>query len=126
MGERAEIQANFAKVEAIAAQKLPGLRDEEAKTAAVLQRLQIAKGQMEEEVARLESRKSELESRLSQLENDLKREEHIVADNKLTIVNLDGEQAELEEASRRVGETEAKSKEELSAATDALGKSEAI
>lgn len=125
MGERAEIQANFAKVEAIAAQKLPGLRDEEAKTAAVLQRLQIAKGQMEEEVARLEGRKSELESRLSQLENDLKREEHIVADNKLTIVNLDGEQAELEEASRRVGETEAKSKEELSAATDALGKSEA-
>jgi len=125
MGERAEIQANFAKVEAIAAQKLPGLRDEEAKTAAVLQRLQIAKGQMEEEVARLEGRKSELESRLNQLENDLKREEHIVADNKLTIVNLDGEQAELEEASRRVGETEAKSKEELTSATDALGKSEA-
>lgn len=125
MGERAEIQANFAKLEAIAAQKLPNLRDEEAKSAAVLQRLQIAKGQVEEEVARLEGRKNELESRLAQLENDLKREEHIVADNELTIKNLDGEQAELEEASRRVGETEAKSKEELSNATDALGKSEA-
>ncbi len=125
MGERAEIQANFAKVEAIAAQKLPGLRDEEAKCAAVLQRLQIAKGQVEEEVARLEGRKNELESRLTQLENDLKREEHIVEDNELTIKNLDGEQAELEEASRRVGETEAKSKEELTNATDALGKSEA-
>jgi chromosome segregation protein len=125
MGERAEIQANFAKVEAIAAQKLPGLRDEEAKSAAVLQRLQIAKGQVEEEVARLEGRKSELESRLTQLESDLKREEHIVEDNELTIRNLDGEQAELEEASRRVGETEAKSKEELNAASEALGKSEA-
>lgn len=125
MGERAEIQANFAKVEAIAAQKLPGLRDEEAKCAAILQRLQIAKGQVEEEVARLESRKGELESRLTQLESDLEREKHIVADNELTIKNLDGEQAELEEASKRVGETEAKSKEELSAATDALGKSEA-
>ena len=125
MGERAEIQANFAKVEAIAAQKLPSLREAEAASAAVLQRLQIAKGQVEEEVARLEGRKSELESRLAQLENDLKREEHIVADNELTIVNLDGEQAELEEASRRVGETEAKSKEELTNATDALGKSEA-
>ncbi len=125
MGERAEIQANFAKVEAIAAQKLPGLRDEEAKNAAILQRLQIAKGQVEEEVARLEGRKSELESRLTQLESDLKREEHIVTDNELTIKNLDGEQAELEEASRRVGETEIKSKEELSSATDALGKSEA-
>ena len=125
MGERAEIQANFAKVEAIAAQKLPGLRDEEAKCAAVLQRLQIAKGQVEEEAARLEGRKSELESRLTQLESDLKREEHIVADNELTITNLDGEQAELEEASRRVGETEAKSKQELTQATDAIGKSEA-
>lgn len=125
MAERAELQANFAKVEAIAAQKLPGLRNEEAKCAAVLQRLQIAKGQVEEEVARLEGRKTELENRMRQLEGDLKREEHIVADNELTIKNLDGEQAELEEASRRVGETEAKSKQELSNATDALGKSEA-
>lgn len=125
MGERAEIQANLAKVEAIAAQKLPGLRDEEAKCAAVLQRLQIAKGQVEEEVARLEGRKSELENRLVQLESDLKREQHIVEDNELTIKNLDGEQAELEEASRRVGETEAKSRQELKDATDALGKSEA-
>ncbi len=124
MGERAEIQANFAKIEAIASQKLPALREAEAASAAVLQRLQIAKGQVEEEVARLEGRKNELESRLTQLENDLQREEHIVADNELTITNLDGEQAELEEASRRVGETEAKSKEELSAATDALGSSE--
>jgi len=124
MGERAEMQANFARVEAIAAEKLPGLREEEAKCAAVLQRLQIAKGQVEEEVARLEQRKSELESRLLQLENDLEREKHIVADNELTIKNLDAEQAELEEASRRVGETEAKSREELNAATDALGKSE--
>ncbi len=113
MGERAEIQANFAKIEAIASQKLPALREAEAASAAVLQRLQIAKGQVEEEVARLEGRKNELESRLTQLENDLQREEHIVADNELTITNLDGEQAELEEASRRVGETEAKSKEEL-------------
>lgn len=124
MGERAEIQANFAKVEAIAAQKLPALREAEAASAAALQRLQIAKGQVEEEVARLEGRKNELESRLTQLENDHQREAHIVADNELTITNLDGEQAELEEASRRVGETEANSKEELSSATDALGKSE--
>ncbi|KAG1649899.1 Chromosome partition protein Smc [Nymphon striatum] len=121
MGERAEIQANFAKIEAIASQKLPALREAEAASAAVLQRLQIAKGQVEEEVARLEGRKNELESRLTPTgKRSFNAKNILLQTMKLTITTLDGEQAELEEASRRVGETEAKSKEELSAATDAL------
>ena len=125
MAQKAEVQANTAKEQAIAAQKLPGLREAEAASAAVLQRLQIAKGQLEEEVNRLEERRQELQGRFAQLAGDLEREEQIVEDNKLTIKNLDDEQAELEEASRRVGEVEAKSKEELDNATKALGISEA-
>ena len=124
MAERAEIQVGFAKAEAIASQKLPGLREAEAASAAVLQRLQIAKGQFEDEVARLEGRKQELEGRLAQLNGDLSREEQIVEDNNKTIANLNSEQAELEEQSKKVGETEASSKQELENATEALGQSE--
>ncbi|MEL7429949.1 MAG: chromosome segregation SMC family protein, partial [Pseudomonadota bacterium] len=125
LAERAEKQGEAARLEAIAAQKLPGLRDEEAKAAAVLQRLQIAKAQLEEEVSRLEFRRAELENRHSQLMADLQREEQILADNNLTVENLNVEQAELEDASRNVAEVEAQSRAELEKATAALGESEA-
>ncbi|MDJ0614693.1 MAG: chromosome segregation SMC family protein [Rhizobiaceae bacterium] len=125
LGEKAETQAATAREEAIAAQKLPGLREEEAKSAAILQRLQIAKAQLEEEVSRLEFRRAELENRHTQLVSDLEREEQILADNNLTLENLEKEQVELENASRNVAEVEAKSKEELEQATNTLGTSEA-
>ncbi len=125
LGEKAETQAATAREEGIAAQKLPGLREEEAKSAAILQRLQIAKAQLEEEVSRLEFRRAELENRHAQLVSDLEREEQILADNNLTLENLEKEQVELESASQNVADVEAKSKEELEQATNALGTSEA-
>ena len=125
MAEKSRIQVEFAKLEAIAAQKLPGLRDAEAAAGAVLQRLQIARNQIDDEVARLENRKSELDNRLEQLKSDLSREGQLMADNEQTIANLDAEEAELQEQSRKVGETEAKSKEALDKAAIALGQSEA-
>ena len=125
LGEKAELQAATAREEAIAAQKLPGLREDEAKSAAILQRLQIAKAQLEEEVSRLEFRRAELENRHTQLVADLEREEQILADNNQTLENLEKEQVELENASRNVAEVEAQSKQELDAATAALGASEA-
>ena len=124
MADKAENQARLAKEAAVAAQKLPALRDAQAAAAAVLQRLQIAKAQLEEEVSRLEFRRTELENRKSQLQADLEREQQILAENNLTLENLDQEQAELEEQSRQVGEIEARSKEELETATLKLGESE--
>ncbi|MEM9329872.1 MAG: chromosome segregation SMC family protein [Pseudomonadota bacterium] len=124
MASKAEIQANLAKEAAVAAHKLPALRDAQAAAAAVLQRLQIAKAQLEEEVSRLEFRRVELANRKDQLQGDLEREQHILAENNQTLVNLDSEQTDLEEQSRRVGETEAKSKEELDQASQKLGESE--
>ncbi len=125
MAEKAETQGKLAKEEAVAAHRLPGLREEEAKAAAVLQRMQIAKAQLEEEVSRLEFRRTELENRKSQLQGDLEREEQISADNNKTLENLDKEQSDLKEQSRLVGETEANSKQALEAATLGLGNSEA-
>jgi len=125
MGEKAATQANLAKEEAILSSKLPGLRDEEAKAAAILQRLQIAKTQVEEEVSRLEFRRNELENRSNQLTGDLAREEQLLSDNNATLESLDREQVDLEEQSRKLGEVEANSKLELENATAALGKSEA-
>ncbi len=124
MAEKAEIQGNRAKEAAVAAHKLPGLRDAQASAAAVLQRLQIAKAQLEEEVSRLEFRRVELENRQNQLQGDLEREQQILDDNNRTLETLDKEQAELEEQSRRVGETETRSKEELANASEQLGTSE--
>ncbi len=124
MGEKAEAQAQLAKEEAIAAQKLPGLREAEAACGASLQRLQIARGQIDEEIARIEGRKVELEGRLDQLASDLEREARLVVENTQTMENLNVEQAELEEQSRNVGETEAASKEALEKASTALGESE--
>ena len=124
MGEKAEAQAQLAKLEAIAAQKLPGLREAEAAAGAVLQRLQIARGQIDEEIARIEGRKTELEGRLEQLAGDLEREGRLVIENNQTLENLNLEQNELEEQSRNVGEAEAASKETLEKASVALGESE--
>ncbi len=124
LGEKAEIQAKLARIEAIAAEKLPTLREEEAKCAATVQRLQIAKTQFEDEVSRLEFRRAELENRKNQLVSDLEREQQILGDNKETLTRLDSEQSELEEQSQRVVEFEEQSKQALEKATAELGQSE--
>ena len=125
MGDKAKAQAELAKEEAILASKLPGLREAEAASAAVLQRLKIVQTQIDDEIARLETRKQELENRLTQLISDLEREEQILADNNRTIAELDSEQSDLEEQSRNVGAREAESKTALEQATKTLGESEA-
>jgi len=125
MAEAAEKQAVLAKDEAVIGNKLPGLREAEAAAAATLQKLQITKGQIEEEISRIEGRTVELQNRVAQLSSDIEREEQIVADNTNTLESLNAEEADLQEQSRKVGETEVQSKQELEAATKALGESEA-
>ncbi|MDA4635756.1 hypothetical protein NZA98_32530, partial [Escherichia coli] len=67
VGDFAQVQMNAAKEQAIGAHKLPDLREAEAKAAAALQRLTIARSQIEEEAQRIRARQSELEKRLAQL-----------------------------------------------------------
>ncbi len=65
VAERAQAQMGAVKDQAVNANYLPDMRDGEAKAAAILQRLTIAKAQIEEEAERLRSRKAELERRLA-------------------------------------------------------------
>ncbi|MBB4064475.1 chromosome segregation protein SMC [Gellertiella hungarica] len=97
VAERAQAQMEAAKEQAIAAHKLPELREEEAKVAAALQRLQFARAQLEEDAGRLLKRRDELMRRLSHLAEDIAREERLVSENAGVIARLNEEEAELDE-----------------------------
>src|SRR5436305_838384 len=73
----------------------PDLREDEARVAAALQRLQIARTQLDDEANRLLRRRDELARRLSQLGEDIVREERLVSDNAQILARLDEEEAEL-------------------------------
>ena len=125
VGEKAEAQANAAKEQAIAASKLPELRDAEAKAAAALQRLTIARTQIEEEARRAEARKGELERRRTDLEADIAREERLVTDNEAALQRLGAEEAELNEAAAGLAAREAEIRARLGEAGAKLESSEA-
>ncbi|MCP5001824.1 MAG: chromosome segregation protein SMC [Hyphomicrobiales bacterium] len=103
VAQRAQEQMEAAKQQAISAQKLPALRELEAKAAAALQRLQIARGQIEEEAERIAGRKAEIEQRLTQLREDIAREERMVDDNAGILDRLDAEEEELNDALAEAG-----------------------
>ncbi len=67
VAEKAQAQMQAAKDQAISSLKLPELRESEAKLAAALQRLQIARSQLEEDAGRILRRRDELQRRLAQL-----------------------------------------------------------
>ncbi len=103
VAEKAQAQMQAATAQAIAALKLPDLREDEAKAAAALQRLQIARTQIEEEAERVSLRKAELDRRIAQLAADLDREERMIADNAESLARLDAEEVSLEAALKGSG-----------------------
>lgn len=126
VGERAEVQAESAKVQAVLAHKMPALREAEANAAAALQRITIARNQVDEEIARLANRKSELESRIEQLKEDVSREERMISENTDMLKALDEEEANLVLQSNTVTETENASRRRLEEMAEKLGQSEKI
>src|SRR6478752_4341696 len=94
---KAQAQMEAAKAQGIASFKLPELREGEAKAAAALQRLQIARTQLEEDVNRILRRRDELTRRLAQLGEDIRREERLVADNAAILARLDAEESDISE-----------------------------
>ena len=97
VAEKAQTQMEAAKSQGIASLKLPELRDAEARAAAALQRLQIAKTQLEEDANRILRRRDELTRRLTQLAEDIRREERLVSDNAEILARLDAEEADITE-----------------------------
>lgn len=124
VAEKAQAQMEAAKDQAVASLKLPELREEEAKAGAALQRLQIARSQLEEEAGRLLKRRDELTRRLAQLGEDIRREEQLAADNTAFLEKLDEEEAELNDMLADSGAESADLLEAFEAAGAALTESE--
>ncbi len=95
VGAMAEAQMKAARDQAVGAHKLPELREAEAKAAAALQRLSIARMQLDEEDGRVRARHAELVKRLEQLATDIAREEQMLRENADILARLDEEEQEL-------------------------------
>lgn len=94
VAERTRDQSEAARLQALAAHQLPGLRQADAAAAARVQRLTLARAELDREEARLATRRQELETRLAQLAQDMAREHALSADAEGVIARLE-EEAEL-------------------------------
>ncbi|MCO5135483.1 MAG: chromosome segregation protein SMC [Phyllobacteriaceae bacterium] len=124
VGERAQLQGEAAKEQAVLAHQMPGHREAEAKAAAALQRLTMARNQIDEELARIAARREELENRIAQLHDDIAREEKLVSENSEILSRLDAEETDLIAKSRAMSDTEASSKQQLAEVSAKLTASE--
>jgi chromosome segregation protein len=96
VAERTGAQAEASKRQALAAAELPALREAEAKAAAALQRLVMARETLEREEARAKERMAELDRRLVQLGDDIERERRLADDAKAALARLAGEEEALQ------------------------------
>ncbi|CAN7199037.1 chromosome segregation SMC family protein [Rhizobium sp. LjRoot258] len=126
VAEKAQMQMETAKAQGIASLKLPELREGEARAAAALQRLQIAKTQLEEDANRILRRRDELTRRLAQLGEDIRREERLVADNAAILARLDAEETEITEILADSGRLAEETREAFEEAAAKLADSERV
>ena len=124
VAERTLHQAEAARLQAIAAYGLPALRDEEARAGAVLQRLVVAREQLEGEEKRAQERAAELERRIAQLTRDLARETALITDAAGVLEKLDFEGQELADQAEASSEVEFEAKAKLADAEGRLAEAE--
>ena len=96
VAQRTGEQAEASKRQALAAAALPALREAEARAAAALQRLTLARETLDQEEARASERMAELDRRLVQLADDIEREKRLAADAQAALTRLSGEAEALE------------------------------
>ncbi len=124
VAERTRQQAEAARLQAIAAYHLPPLREEEQKASAVLQRLVLARDQLESEEKRAKDRSAELERRIHQLSGDLAREKSLIDDAAGVLAKLDAEAEDIERLSDASADHEFDAKAKLADAEGALAEAE--
>ncbi len=124
VAERTRQQAEAARLQALAAHGLPGLRDVETRAGAALQRLVLARDQLDGEEKRAKERASELERRIAQLMRDLARETSLIEDAAGVIEKLSSEAEELEAQGDSSSEAEFEAKAKLADAEGALADAE--
>jgi chromosome segregation protein len=121
VAEATGAQAEASTHQANAAADLPPLRDEEAKAGAALQRLVMAREQLDREEARVNERIVELDRRLAQLVEDIAREQRQQADAQAALERLATEEAGLAQDGAAVAEREAQVTARVGAAEASLG-----
>jgi chromosome segregation protein len=92
-------QAEASKQQALAAAGLPARREAEARAAAALQRLVMAREALEREETRAKDRMAELDRRLVQLGDDIERERRLASDAEAALARLAAEDDALQRES---------------------------
>src|SRR5690554_6485695 len=105
---------------------LQPLRDADAAAGAVLQRLTILRGQIEDEWRQANARRADLEDRIRQIETDSTREATLIEESRTIIEGLAAEQKELNSAAESDGEASEVARNEAETARAALAEAETI
>jgi chromosome segregation protein len=124
VAERTGEQAQAATLQANAAAELPALRDAEARAAAALQRLVMARETLEREEKRAMDRMAELDRRLVQLGDDIERERRLAADAEAALARLAAEEETLQRETAANEEKRAGVDQRVTEADGALAASE--
>ena len=117
-------QTTAATRQAHAAAALPSLREAEARAAAGLQRLIIARDGLEREELRAKQRIGELDNRLQQFAADLQRERALAGDASAALERLAGEEKSLAQKAQASAERLGGVNERVAVADTALAASE--
>jgi chromosome segregation protein len=91
VAERTRLQGEAARAQAVAEHAIQPLREEESRRAAALQRLQLAREQIDEEERRLKTRASELQARMTELGRDRERAAQAMEDAEKSLAGLRSE-----------------------------------
>ncbi|MGU3574715.1 chromosome segregation protein SMC [Brucellaceae bacterium C25G] len=126
VGDKAQAQMNAAKEQGVGAYKLPQLREQSMKAAAAMQRLKLAREQLDQEAERIRQRRFDLMKRLEQLSADLKREEQLLRENADIMTQLDDEAQALQDAQSSASERDIELQSLFNAAEQKLHQSEAL
>ena len=124
VAERTGRQSEISRLQALAAEGMPALREAEAAAAAGLHRLVIARDTLEREEARARERMAELDRRLEQFAEDARREQGLVAEAAAAIERLAAEDLTLETEAKGGAERAAALAEKVTDAEQALAASE--
>ncbi len=117
-------QAEASKRQTLAAAALPALREAEARAAAALQRLTMARETLDREETRATDRMTELDRRLVQLGDDIEREGRLAADAQAALARLASEEEELQREVKANDERRAGADKRVAQADAVLAKSE--
>lgn len=107
VGEATGAAARESARQADIAAKMPGLRQTETETSAALQRLTLARAELDKEQERTVTARSETESRLRQIGDDVERETALAAEARETAERLSTERSTIELARRGEAERQA-------------------